>query len=100
LIHIALAIAVSVLQLTIESAILRRIGVFPSIMTSFAATLAFLLIIGFHQSILTYWSLLAVQYGFDWYRRYEERRQEALRLQLRSSQLEGQLTQALDNQIA
>jgi LytS/YehU family sensor histidine kinase len=50
--------------------------------------------IGYHQSVLTYWTILAAQYGYGWYRRYEERRQEALRLELRSSQLERQLVEA------
>jgi sensor histidine kinase YesM len=94
LLHIGLAVLVAVIQLAGESAILRLAGVFPAIMTSFAATLLFLLVIGFHQAFMTYWILLAIQYGFDWYHRYEERRQEALRLELRSSQLEGQLMQA------
>jgi two-component system LytT family sensor kinase len=63
-------------------------------MASYVATLFFLLIIGFHQAVLTYWIILAIQFAFGWYRRYEERKQEALRLELRSSQLESQLVQA------
>jgi LytS/YehU family sensor histidine kinase len=43
---------------------------------------------------LTYWSILGAQCTYGWYRRYEERRQEALRLELRSSQLERQLAEA------
>jgi two-component system, LytTR family, sensor kinase len=93
-IHLALSIGVSIFALTVESAILHMIGVFPSLMSSYAATLAFLLIIGFHQAILSYWTLLGVQYALGWYHSYEERKQEALRLELRSSQLESQLTQA------
>jgi two-component system, LytTR family, sensor kinase len=93
-IHLVLSVAAATLVLTVESVILRRLGVFPTIMSSYAATLVFLLIIGLHQSILTYWSLLGVQYALGWYQRYEERKQEALRLELRSSQLESQLTHA------
>jgi sensor histidine kinase YesM len=63
-------------------------------MRSFSATLAFLLIIGFHQSLMTYWGILAIQYAFGWYRRYQERKQEALRLDLHASQLRSQLVQA------
>lgn len=92
--HVVISVAISIVQLAWEAAILRSLRLFPSIMTSFAATLVFLLIIGFHQGILTYWSILAVQYGFGWYKRYQERKQEALRLELRSSQLESQLVQA------
>jgi sensor histidine kinase YesM len=92
--HFALAPVIALVQLGTESAILHLIGVFPTIMTSFAATLAFLLVIGFHQAFLMYWIILAIQYGFGWYRRYEERKQEALRLELQSSQLQSQLVQA------
>ena len=85
---------VCLLYTSLESVILRGLHVFPDIMSSFAATLFFLLVIGYHQSILTYWSILGAQCTYGWYRRYEERRQEALRLELRSSQLERQLAEA------
>jgi two-component system LytT family sensor kinase len=93
-IHLALSVAVSLVQLVVEAAILHSLRLFPTLMPTYAATLAFLLIVGFHQGILTYWSLLAIQYGYGWYGRYEERKQEAMRLELRSSQLESQLAQA------
>ena len=92
--HLGLGLAVAVLQLGSEGAILYLIGVFPTIMTSFTATFAFLVVIGFHQAYLMYWVILGIQYGFGWYRRYEERKQEALRLELHSSQLQSQLAQA------
>src|SRR5580704_9989876 len=93
-IHLALSVTVSLVQLVVEAAILHSLRLFPTLMPTFAATLAFLLIVGFHQGILTYWSLLAIQYGYGWYGRYEERKQAAMRLELRSSQLESQLAQA------
>jgi two-component system, LytTR family, sensor kinase len=82
------------LQLAVESVILHALGLFPTIMTSFEATLDFLLIIGFHQGCLTYGMILGVQYSYGWYRRYEERRQAASRLELRSSELEKKLVEA------
>ena len=93
-IHVVLAVAFSILQLSIESWVLRAIGVFPAIMSTFRDTLRFLLVIGFHQSVLMYWTIIAIQYGFRWYERYQERQRTALQLQLRSSKLEGQLAQA------
>ena len=93
-IHLALSVVFAILQLSIESGILSAIGVFPAIMTSFRATLAFLLVIGFHQGVLMYWTIIGIQYGFGWYERYQERKQAALRLELHSSKLEGQLAQA------
>src|SRR5581483_2462805 len=92
--HIPASLALSFVDLAIEALILRWIGVFPDIMATFAGALIFLLIIGYHQGVMTYWTILVAQYAYGWYRRYEERRQEALRLQLRSSQLESQLAQA------
>jgi signal transduction histidine kinase len=92
--HLAFSLVFPFVDLTVEAAILRRLHVFPDIMSSFVPTLFFLLIIGYHQSVLTYWSVLGAQCAYGWYRRYEERRQEALRLELRSSQLERQLAEA------
>ena len=92
--HLAISLVFPFVDLTVEAAILRGLHVFPDIMTSYAATLFFLLVIGYHQSVLTYWSVLGAQCAYGWYRRYEERRQEALRLELRSSQLERQLAEA------
>ena len=93
-IHLPLSVAVSLVQLIVEAEILHSLGLFPTLMPSYAATLAFLLIVGFHQGILTYWMLLGIQYAYGWYRRHEERKQQAMRLELRSSQLESQLAQA------
>ncbi|HUB83939.1 MAG TPA: histidine kinase [Bryobacteraceae bacterium] len=94
LIHLAISLALPFLDLGLESVILHGLHLFPGLMTTVPATLFFLLLIGYHQGVLTYWTVLGVQCAYGWYRRYEERRQEALRLELRSSQLERQLAQA------
>ncbi|MBN9658556.1 MAG: histidine kinase [Acidobacteria bacterium] len=94
LLHTSFAFVIAPLQLALEAAVLSQMGVFPMYMKTFVAAFFFLVILAFHQGILTYWSVLGVQQGFAWYRRYEERQQEALRLELRSSQLERQLVQA------
>lgn len=92
--HFVLAISVGLFQLSAESAILRAIGVFQNIASSFVAAMHFLLVSDFHQSILRYWLILGIQYSVSWYRRLEEQKQARLRLELRASQLEKQLTQA------
>ncbi len=92
--HLVLSVAIALFQLSFESLVLRWFGLFPAIMVNFSATLIFLLIIGFHNSVLTYWTILGIQYAFSWYGRYQERKQEALRLELRSSELQSQLIQA------
>jgi two-component system LytT family sensor kinase len=92
--HLGLAVVLGLFQFTIESEILAVIGVFPNITASFAANLSFLLVFDFHRAILRYWMILEIQYGIGWYRNLEEQKREALRLELRASQLEKQLSQA------
>ena len=70
------------------------LGVFPSFMTGFVGTFVFMLILGFHQGIATYFTVLGMQYGFRYYRQYQEREQEALRLELHTSELKTQLVSA------
>ena len=93
-VHLPISLIFPFLNLGIEAYVLHAVHVFPDLMSTFVGTLIFLFIIGYHQTVITYWTILAGQYAFGWYRRYEERRQEALRLELRSSQLERQLAEA------
>lgn len=92
--HLLLGVLVSLVQLILESAILSHLGVFPGLMNTFVTTFAFLLVIGFHTGIMTYWEVLGVQYGIGYYQNYQERKQQALRLELRASELQSQLVQA------
>ncbi len=92
--HLLLGVLVSLVQLILESAILSHLGVFPGLMNTFVTTFAFLLVIGFHTGVMTYWEVLGVQYGIGYYQNYQERKQEALRLELRASELQSQLVQA------
>ena len=93
-IHLGMAVIVTITHLAIESMILRGLHLFPAIMISVGATFGFLMVIGFHQGLIMYWAILGVQYAFGWYRRYEDGRREALRLELRSSELERALVKA------
>jgi two-component system LytT family sensor kinase len=92
--HLLFAVLFAIGELATEAVILRSLHVFPMFMTSVGAAFLFLMIIGFHQGVLTYWMILGVQYAHGWYVRYQERKQEALRLELRSSELQKQLVQA------
>src|SRR6266700_3910647 len=92
--HLLFSIGISLGQLAVEAAILYRLGVFPSFMTGFVPTFVFLLTIGFHQGITTYFGVISIQYGFRYYRQYQEREQQALRLELHTSELETQLVNA------
>src|SRR5262249_28734081 len=93
--HLVFSVTVAFTHLAIESAIFPRLGMFPTIMRGFLATLIFVSMIGFHQNVLTYWSLLAIKAGLDYYRRYQERAQQALRLELQAAELETRLVSAM-----
>ncbi len=94
LLHLLFSLVFSVAQITVEAAILPRLGVFPTIMRTFSVTLVFLAMLGFHQNIVTYWTILAIQYGLDYYNRYQERAKQALRLELNTAELKTQLMNA------
>src|SRR5262249_26427209 len=49
---------------------------------------------GFHENILAYWIVICACFTLDCYRRYEEGRQRALRLELQAAQLSSQLLEA------
>ena len=92
--HLAISVGISFAQLCVESIILYHLHVFPSLMTGFLRTFIFLLTIGFHQGIMTYFLLLGGQYGLDYYHKYLEREKQALQLELNTSQLKTQLAHA------
>ena len=92
--HLLFSVGFTLVQLALESAVLSRVGVFPSVMTGFLSTFLFLLVIGFHSGIAMYFLVLGIQAGFHYYRRYQERERQALRLELRSSELQSQLMRA------
>ena len=92
--HLLLSIAFSFVQLAWESAILPHIGIFPSVMKGFVGTFFVLFMLGFHGNITTYFTILGIQYGFRYYRKYQERQREALRLELRAAELQSQLMRA------
>ena len=92
--HLLFSLAFAVIQLLIESAILARLGLFPSVMKGYASTLIVLSILGFHQSALSYFTVLGIWYALQYYRKYQERERDALRLELHSSELRSQLMTA------
>src|SRR5215469_6742809 len=93
-VHLLFAIGIALGQLAVEAVILHRLGMFPTVMTGFVPTFVFLLILGFHQSVITYFTIIGVQYGISYYWQYQERAQQALRLELNASELQRQLVHA------
>lgn len=93
-IHLFFAIGISLGQLALEATILYRLGVFPTIMAGFVPTFVFLLMLGFHQGVTTYFTIIGMQYGISYYWQYQEHAQQALRLELNASELQRQLVHA------
>lgn len=95
LLHLLFSVIFSLLQLTLDAAILSWLGIFSAIMKpSFAATLVLLLVLGFHSNIISYWTILGIQYAFHYYGQYQERKRRALQLELQAAGLRTQLVQA------
>jgi sensor histidine kinase YesM len=92
--HLAMSAVFSIVHLAVDSAILPHLGIFPTVMKDFISTFFLLLILGFHGNILTYWVILGLQATFRTYRQYQERRQQALQLELQASELNSRLVQA------
>ncbi len=95
LLHLSFSVVFAVLHVLINSAILVSMGVFPAIMKGYAETIGFLLIFGgLHGIIISYWTVLGIQIAFRYYHQYQERRQQALRLELQASELQTRLVEA------
>lgn len=93
--HLALSALFSVIQLSIDSFVHLRAGILGfALGTTFRQVFSNLMVIGFHGNIVTYWSILGIQYAFRYYRRYQEREQQALRLELHAAELKTQLASA------
>jgi sensor histidine kinase YesM len=92
--HMLFSVVFSVAELAAHSALLPLLGLFPNLMKTFGMTFAMLLIIAFHQNVMVYWTILGVQYAVRYYRKYQEREREALRLEVKSSELKTQLMRA------
>jgi len=93
--HLLFSLTFAVVHLLIDSFVHARLGILPFILgTTFKAVFSTLVVIGFHGNVLAYWMILGIQSAIRYYRRYQEREREALRLELHTSELQSQLMQA------
>jgi signal transduction histidine kinase len=93
--HLVCSAIFSVVQLALETAAYHQLGLFTTPERSaFLERLPAALILGFHGNVTTYWIVLGIQWAFDAYRRYQERAQQALRLELHASELRSQVMRA------
>jgi len=85
LIHLAVSAVLSVLLLGVFTFITGFFGLesAPTLLRAFRNQL----VGSFHAEVLTYWMVIGLGHGFDYYRKYRER-------ELRASQLETRLAQA------
>jgi sensor histidine kinase YesM len=66
----------------------------PGFHEGFCGDVFVVFMLGFHSNITTYFTLLGMQYGWQYYRQYQEREREAPRLKLDASELRTQLMRA------
>jgi two-component system, LytTR family, sensor kinase len=92
--HLLLSGAFSAFELTLESVLYSSLHLFPFVMKDFHDALGQLLIRGFHGGILNYWIVIGLQWGVLYYRGYQERSEELLKVELRASELQSQLMSA------
>jgi hypothetical protein len=94
-IHFAFSVGFAAFEMVGQSAIAWYVGFLGALtVTSFGQAFGVLMVVSFHNSIMSYWTILGVQHGLAYYRRYQEREKQALRLELRASELEAQLVHA------
>jgi two-component system LytT family sensor kinase len=84
--HLVSSFSFALIETVLFSAITPLFGL-PWFPRNFAATFQAVLLIDFHLNVILYWSIVGIQHGVNYYRKFEER--EKL-----SAQLENQLAQA------
>jgi two-component system LytT family sensor kinase len=93
--HLAFSIVFALVGILLETTLLWLIGVARlTLPLTLRRWYPFLLIAGFHSSIIAYWVVLGVQSGIRYYEKFHEREEETLRLELRASELKAQLVHA------
>ena len=94
-IHLLFSLVYALVHLTLDSFVHVRMGLLAFLLgATFKAVFSTMLVIAFHGNVLTYWAILGIQSAIRYYRRYQEREREALRLELHTSELQSQLMRA------
>jgi len=94
--HLGFAGVFSIVSQSIEAPVLMTLGVFAQgpLASSVAAAATWTLVYGFHGGIVRYWIVLGIQTIVRSHQEAREREREAFALQVRSTELAGQLTAA------
>jgi two-component system LytT family sensor kinase len=91
--HLVSSFCFALIETVLFAAITPVFGL-PWFPRNFAATFRAVLPIDFHLNVILYWSIVGVQHGVSYYRKFLERESLAAQLELRATQLGSQLTKA------
>ncbi len=92
--HLAFSFTLSLLQIAVMAMTLSALHIYHEVMPSAGAAFVVLMSLGFHQNVITYATLLALQAGWTYYVGYQERQRAAAQLELRAAELQAQLVHA------
>jgi len=93
--HLLLSAAVASAQLALEAAAYLQLGTLsPDLSASFWSAWSALMIVGFHNNVISYWVILGVYTGYRHYRQLQAREGQALQLELHAAELRAQLVRA------
>src|SRR6202050_3057880 len=91
--HLASSFCFALIEAVLFAGITPLFGL-PWFPRNFAATFRAVVPIDFHLNVIIYWSIVGVQHGVSYYRKFLERERLAAQLELRATQLESELTKA------
>jgi two-component system LytT family sensor kinase len=83
--HLGAGAAISFVLLALYVRITFWLGLEPN-QQSFLLAFRSQLVFGFHSEVLTYWVIIGLSHGIDYYRKYRERELRALQLETRLAQ--------------
>jgi two-component system, LytTR family, sensor kinase len=93
--HVLAAAVYAVSEVAVETAVLLHTHPPGFVVApSYGRSVAILLVFGFHANVISYGVILGIQSGFRYYRKYREREQQAMRLELDASELRAQIAGA------
>jgi hypothetical protein len=91
--HLAGSLCFALIEEALFAGITPVFGL-PWFPRNFVATFLAVVPIDFHLNVIIYWLIVGAQHSVGYYRRFLERERASAQLELRATQLEGQLAQA------
>ncbi len=77
-VHVLASVVFSVVELALITAALSPLSILPG---SYVENYRLLFILSFQGNLISYWAILGIQHGARYYRAYQQREQQALRLE-------------------